>query len=199
MSWVAGQIVINDTSKKSMDEAYAQITSAVRRNADLEEFPGMCGQFRIRHEGVGKIFSSYDDAEDYLNSISNKWARNYNVMAAFYDTSAAKETKTMLLLKERINKEREKLKALEKSSDVRNFKSAYVGCPECGSKLNKNYINRNCCPLCGTNLTSETNKKRMQGYKDNIKKWEKDLTAACNKQKEKLPVRYLVMFEEHIG
>ena len=34
--------------------------------------------------------------------------------------------------------------------------SKYVGCPECGSKLNLSYIRGEKCPLCGTDLKPES-------------------------------------------
>lgn len=39
MSWVNGEIIINDLSKKELNIAYAKIRASVRHEADLEEFP----------------------------------------------------------------------------------------------------------------------------------------------------------------
>ena len=44
MSWIGGSVVINDASKRELERAEAIITSHVRHNADLEEFPHMKSQ-----------------------------------------------------------------------------------------------------------------------------------------------------------
>ena len=41
MSWISGEFVINDMTEKTLKKAYSSLSSAVRHNADLEEFPYM--------------------------------------------------------------------------------------------------------------------------------------------------------------
>ena len=47
MSWIGGSVVINDASKRELERAEAIITSHVRHNQILEEFPHMKSQNRI--------------------------------------------------------------------------------------------------------------------------------------------------------
>lgn len=41
MSWIGGSFVIKNASKKELERARDVVTSHVRHNADLEEFPHM--------------------------------------------------------------------------------------------------------------------------------------------------------------
>lgn len=70
--------------------------------------------------------------------------KEYNVAAAFYDTSAAKETKHIKTLKERLEKEHQKLNDYVKKNDCKNFKAKLITCPKCESKINKNTF----CEIC---------------------------------------------------
>ena len=74
-----------------------------------------------------------------------------------------------------------------------------ITCPKCESKINKKYILRNMCPLCKHDLRSKTVIETTQRYQNNIQKLSDEICQENLKQKEKLPVRYLVGYCEHIG
>ena len=75
-------------------------------------------------------------------------------------------------LHERIKKEETKLNEYVKKTDCKNYKSKYIGCPQCGSKINKEYIYNCRCPVCREDLRSElqsidikiTSKKSQKNY-----------------------------------
>lgn len=98
MSWIGGSVVINDTSKTELDEAVMHITSHIRHEADLEEFPNICSRNRIVVKNE-TVFESFDDAEEYSKSSSNEWRRQHNICLPFKDTSEAKDTKKIFILK----------------------------------------------------------------------------------------------------
>lgn len=199
MSWIGGVLILENNNKKSLSHAYADISSEVRHNADLEEFPNMGENVFPIKQLTSNVFDSEEDAEEYCNSKSHLWARNYNVMVPFRDTSCAKNTKRIQTLEERKNKEIEKLTEYQKTHSIASFKSKLITCPKCESKINKNYIHNDICPLCRTDLRSDTTKTTLARYKSKIKKLEKEIVQEKAKQKEKLPIHYLVMYEEYIG
>lgn len=199
MSWIRGVLILEKNDKKSLSHAYADISSEVRHNADLEEFPNMGEDIFPIKELTNTVFDSEIDAEEYCISKGHIWARNYNVIVAFRDTSCAKNTKRIQTLEERKNKEIVKLNEYTKSHSISSFKSKLITCPNCESKINKNYIHNDICPLCRTDLRSDTTKTTLARYKSNIKKLEKEIAQEKAKHKEKLPIHYLVMFEEYIG
>ena len=47
--------------------------------------------------------------------------------------------------------------------------SNFIGCPKCGSKLNRDHINGEKCPLCGTDLRSKSTIDKIKWYNKKIK------------------------------
>lgn len=200
MGFTGGTLVLKDKNQKSIKKAMSDISERVRHEADLEEFPNMGTHIMpIREICPGEVFDNFDDAEHYCMDEYTSWMRNYNVMVAFYDTKCVKTTKRLITLKERRENEISKLNNYAKEHSVSAFKASYVSCPKCGSKINKDYISNDRCPLCRTDLRSETTKKTLARYKENIKQIEKQIRTEEQKQKDKLPVRYLVAYMEHVG
>lgn len=200
MSWLGGTLVINNKNQKTMKKAMEDISSAVRHESDLEEFPNMgLHIMNIREIQPGKVFADFDAAERYCMNEFTSWMRNYNVMVAFSDTSCVKTTKHLSSLKERMDRETDKMNTYAKEHSVSEFKASYVSCPKCGSKINKDYIGYDRCPLCKTDLRSETTKKTIARYKNNIIQLKKQIKDEEQKQKDKLPVRYLVAYCEYTG
>ena len=200
MSWLGGTLVINNKNQKTMKKAMEDISSAVRHEADLEEFPNMgLHIMKIRDIHPRKVFADFDAAERYCMNEFTSWMRNYNVVVAFFDTSCVKTTKRLSSLKERMDRETDKMNTYAIEHSVSEFKASYVSCPKCGSKINKDYISYDRCPLCKTDLRSETTKKTIARYRDNIIQLKKQIKDEEQKQKDKLPVRYLVAYCEYTG
>jgi transcription initiation factor IIE alpha subunit len=200
MSWIGGDFAIDDLKEKTLTNAQGRISSQVRHNADLEEFPHMGKNIMpIKRIAGDKIFDSYEEAEEYCEKKRDRWARNYNVTVAFYDTDVAKATKKMEDIEGRITKEQTKLKVYDETNNVSKFKANLISCPQCSSKVNKQYIRKNFCPVCRSDMRSVTVKNTIKKYHDNIKKFQKELAEERKKQKRKLPIRYLVCYEEYVG
>ena len=110
---MSGEFVINDMTEKTLKKAYLSLSSAVRHNADLEEFPYMGTDImKIKPFHKGKIYGSQEEASKALRESYASWAREYNVAAAFYDTSAAKETKRIKTFKRTLRKRTSEIKRL---------------------------------------------------------------------------------------
>lgn len=200
MGWLGGEYVINDLEEKTLKKVYADISSNVRHNADLEEFPNMgMNIMPIQRLMKGKIYESYDEATQAIEDRYAEWVKNCNVVVAFYDTDAAKQTKKLENLMTRFKKEEQKLSDYVEKTDCKNFKAKLITCPSCESKINKKYIRRSSCPLCHADLRSKTVIDTTNRYCENIKKLKKEITQEQNKQKDRLPVRYLVRYYEYVG
>lgn len=145
---------------------------------------------------INRTFESIDEAESYLHGERNKYSyRNFAVkyMAPPKEKSAKRKN-----LEERIEAAYVRYNDLCRIDYVRNRKSAFIGCPKCGSKLNKDYIRGCRCNLCGESLLSDTDKKRINNAKS---KWE-DLCSQLEalekaEAKKKGEVFWLVMGEYH--
>ena len=137
MSWLNGELILNGMSKKDLAYAHDYIRSTVRNNGDTEEFPNL-GENLLPIVQRKIICKSYEDAKELADSLN--WEREYNLLIPFKDVDNIKETKKMKNLHERIKKEETKLNEYVKKTDCKNYKSKYIGCPQCGSKINKEYI-----------------------------------------------------------
>ena len=183
-------------SKKDLAYAHDYIRSTVRNNGDTEEFPNL-GENLLPIVQRKIICKSYEDAKELADSLN--WEREYNLLITFKDVDNIKETKKMKNLHERIKKEETKLNEYVKKTDCKNYKSKYIGCPQCGSKINKEYIYNCRCPVCREDLRSETTKITINRHKDNIKKITKELRIEKEKCSNKAKTKYLLLFEEYCG
>ena len=200
MSWIGGEFVLNDVTKKDLDAAADRIRYAVRSNANLAEFPNMGSRINpFMHICPQTTFNSYEEAEMALKIKRSQWSRNYTGYVAFRDLNSVAESKGIKELKRRIDLECEKKIRYGLDNNVKAQKADYIGCRKCGSKINKTYIQANRCPVCDFDLRSDTFKKRMAGYQEKIDKLTKELNEEKKKNAAKAPVKYLVMYEEYVG
>ena len=66
MSWIGGEFVLNDVTKKDLDAAADRIRYAVRSNANLAEFPNMGSRINpFKHICPQIIFNGYEEAERF--------------------------------------------------------------------------------------------------------------------------------------
>lgn len=105
----------------------------------------------------------------------------------------------------RIAETRKKKSEYIASHRVADQKAAFIGCPECKSKINRSYFEEakrrsvymvDTCPVCRASMLSETAKKTLKGYDDKVKALEKDLEAERKRLAQK-PTHYLAMCGMH--
>lgn len=198
MSWIRGDLVLDDLSKKSLDKAYLHIDRRVKSNSDLVEFPNAGARFTIREISVPEPLENQDAAEDFLDERDD-WHRNWNVAVRFYDRSNCKPTKKCGELLKRLHAEEEKLSSYTKSHDLSTFKASLISCSKCGSKLNKDYLKGYHCPLCRNDMRSDTTKNTVSRYQQKIRDIKRDIMAEEKKSSGKAVVKYLVLYEEYVG
>ena len=196
MSWISGEIILNKNTERELNRAKRLIRRDVRNNGDTEAFPNL-GEDLLPIVQRKMICKSYEDAKELADSLI--WRREYNLLIPFKDVDSIKETKKIQNLKERIRKEETKLNEYIKKTDCKNYKSKYIGCPQCGSKINKEYIYNCRCPLCRKDLRSDTTKNTINRYKENIKRITIDLRIEKEKSSNKANTKYLLLFEEYCG
>lgn len=105
----------------------------------------------------------------------------------------------------RIAETRKKKSEYIASHRVADQKAAFIGCPECKSKINRSFYEEakkrslymiDYCPVCRASMLSETAKKTLKGYDDKVKALEKDLEAERKRLAQK-PTHYLAMCGMH--
>ena len=129
-----------------MGHAVNHITAErnVNRNQILAEI-----QFEVEHEDWqeggsyhgnltwhdGKVYADKQEAYEAIDRFDNGWYSDHAVL--FHDTEAVKPTKTIENLEKRLKETHEARSAYITANMVTTRKSAYIGCPKCGSKLNR--------------------------------------------------------------
>ena len=139
------------------------------------------------------ICNSYDAAQKYIESIDSGW---YDQLAVRYHVTP--KSKKLDELRNIVQTTMKKYRDAESALYADGVKSAFIGCKKCGSKLNREYVKRNTCPLCGQDFRSDTTKARILAAK---KKYESAVTNLQNCEaslaKKNSELRWLVKVEYH--
>lgn len=173
------------------------------RHADWEEgASGLPNPIRW----VDRTFNSYEEAKAFIEREDrNRW---YNCMAVKYRTvksdalRQSKQSKKEAELTARIKEQMDRLNKLTELSSIQNRTSEYIGCEKCGSKLKRELLKGECCPLCRNDLRSKTNLERMANARARADALRDERDAEEKKRIESLKkssgeIRWLVKIEYH--
>ena len=149
---------------------------------------------------IDHICEDEDEARTYVESHDKGW---YDQLAVkFRDYPKLEPTKTLLNLKERVKREKEKKENYMKMHSISTFKIEFIGCSGCGSKLKRKLLHGERCPLCSTDLRGKTTIDTIQRYNDNIEKLKKQIKEEEKKIQrkniKKAKIKWLVKIEYHI-
>ena len=144
-------------------------------------------------EGGGGLPSSirwYDEvcedresARDFLEAHDRNWYDQLAVKYRHFDKPLS--SKKLDELKAQLRETSQKLRELESKVAFKEFKAQYISCKNCGSKLNKDYIKRNHCVVCGYDMRSDTTKSTIARLAEKTKTLEKAIRAEEKKLAEK--------------
>ena len=141
------------------------------------------------------------EARDLLDSNDDFFWSGF-IKAVPFCYSENKKTKDF---ERRIYEAKKKKSEYIANHRVADQKAAFIGCPECKSKINRSFYEeakrRNAymidyCPVCRADMLSETAKKTLKGYNDKIIALSKDLEAEKKRLAQK-PTHYLAMCGIH--
>lgn len=132
------------------------------------------------------------EAENYmafLESQTNEHCVDHAI--PFYKPVKQLNTNKMADVKDRIHETYIKRDEYIEKTSVYYRTSAFIGCPYCKSKLNREALGKNnFCPLCRTDLRAPSIQQRIQNYEDKIEELEKkfhiEKDKASRKGKQKL-------------
>lgn len=138
----------------------------------------------------------YDAAVAAIESHDRGW---YDQLAVRYrELPKNVSNKKIEELKNKAAEVYQTLMQLDKKVAVKDFKAQLVTCKKCGSKLNKDFLNSNFCPLCRTDMRSDTTQKRLAA----LRQKHQELLDAIRTEKAALAakkgeVKWLVKIEYH--
>lgn len=147
-----------------------------------------CGEYHGKLNGKinwydNRLFKNINEAHNFIDNV----AGNYDQVAVKYlqYPNNLEPSKKMISLKERFDAELDKQEEYAKKHSVKTFKASYVGCPKCGSKLNKDLLKSEKCPLCNTDLRSKTTLETLAKYTANANYLQKQYKEEEKKNQEK--------------
>jgi hypothetical protein len=141
------------------------------------------------------ICDNVSAAHEYIKEFDRDFYGGYAVR--YYDFSKVKDPQKVEELEKKIRETLEKKKAFADAHSVKNQKAAFIGCPKCGSKLNRERMRGNDCPLCYSDLRSESTLNRLASYDKRIDEYNHKIDQERLKEKKKAKIMWLVKFEYH--
>lgn len=141
------------------------------------------------------VYECYEDAEAAIRDFDRGF---YDDHAVLFHDARDLDNAAIRRFDKQISDTKQKLRDYIDSSHVNTRKAAFIGCPCCGSKLSREHLYRDTCPLCHTDLRSETVLSRIKGYEDKIEELKKKIVEERKKLASKAPVKWLVKYEFHI-
>lgn len=145
------------------------------------------------------VCEDYASAQSFIDSHDKGWYDQLAVKFRHFDKPIS--STRLSDLKAKASEARQKLHELESKVAFSEFKSQYISCKKCGSKLNKDYIKKNFCALCGHDMRSDTTKNAIAKLQEKVESLEKTIREeekklAVKKAKE-AKVYWLVKIEYH--
>ena len=197
MSWGNVQMISGMYCLDSKSYAKNEIKEEIKRYGNIEEYPDL-GNDILPIVSIETVCKSLEEAEELADSLD--WKGKYSLLIPYKDVGDEDiwTIKVNTIYLNIYHEENNLEKYIKRTKGCRNHKSKFVGCPRCGSRLNRKSINNDKCPLCGQDISSSTVKKTIKRYKNNIKEMEKELRKEKEKLSYKAKTKYLFLYEEDL-
>lgn len=145
------------------------------------------------HDNI--ICENYSSAREYIDKIDNGW---YDQIAVKYkEIIPGKKTKAQIKKEDQENELRKELDFLETRNFFKNHKSKKITCKKCESNINKDYIRRNRCPVCGNDLRSKTELKKIERKEEKLDVLREQIREMEVKSSKNHKIKWLVKIEFH--
>ena len=148
-----------------------------------------------------KVYDSYDDAKQAIDGFIRDSYDDHAVLYYDTDSIAIKPSKTLETAKMKLDKlitERDKY---VNENRVSHRSSEFIGCTECGSKVNREYLKSDYCPVCKHDLRSKSTLNRIASFDKRINTARTEVSkiehALKLKNIKKAKVCWLVKTEYH--
>lgn len=195
-----GHMVGYRTYPENVDKriVYADINEILLEENYVENSNGLTNPIRW-YEDIQPLLS-YEDAKRFIEEHDKKWYDNLAVR--FKDIDSLKETKKLKGMKDRYKQIEQDYAKMLNTVECKSFKSQLISCKQCNSKLNKDYMRTNKCPLCGFDIRSDTTKQRILNKEKSLRELKKQIDMEIkklqeqhNKKSSRSRVYWLVKYE----
>lgn len=135
-----------------------------------------------------------DEAIEKIDSLDRGWYDDHGVL--YKDYSKAGNSKAMQAMLDKRREIGKKKAEYISENHVKSRKSESVTCPKCKSRLTISYLGSDYCPLCRTDLRSDTVKNRIKSFDNRMAECDKKYEELMKKRKYE--ERWLVKLEIHV-
>ena len=141
----------------------------------------------------GQIYANYDEAEKAIEKFDRG---NYDQLAVrFYHYTPPRDEKVDAL-KKKVLAAGDEYRKRDFAVYPKTVSAAMIGCKKCGSRLAREYLNTNFCPVCRTDMRPEYILKSIEAAKNKMLRAEKEVSEYYTK-KGKKEIQWLVKIEYH--
>ena len=95
-----------------------------------------------------KIFNTKNQALAYLKTVPTTYAVKYKI--------GIEPSPRMVSLKKRLDDKKARLEEYKNDQAMRKFRTEFVSCPVCRSKINSRYFTPPACPVCRCDMRAES-------------------------------------------
>ena len=113
------------------------------------------------------VLNSYDEALEYIKSHDKGW---YDSLAVRYRQCDGKKTASLKKAEEKADAAKGKFADLNNKFHFADIKAAFIGCRNCGSKISREYLEDNYCPICDSDMRPQSTLDALERYKENLHK-----------------------------
>ena len=140
-------------------------------------------------------FESRDEAMAWIKQHDNGWYDDHAVRYKRY--APAKKTKKIEEYERKIAELIEAKRTYEREHSVKALLATHIGCKHCGSKLYRQLLRGETCPLCHTDLRAKTTLDKLRWFDDKRAEYENRIADEEKKQKRGYEIYWLVKYEYH--
>jgi hypothetical protein len=124
-----------------------------------------------------KICNTRTQAMEYLKAVPTSYAVKYKIGIA--------PSPKMVSLEKRLHEKEERLASYTSAQNEKKFTAAFVSCPHCKSRVNRDFIHPPLCPVCGKDMRSDTAVKTITTLEETVKDLKKRYEDTARKYNSK--------------
>ena len=140
-----------------------------------------------------KVYGSEEEAHEAIKRLDRGW---YDQLAVLFQQNEEPHDDRIRALRVKCAEAGDEFRRRDQLLYSQAVKSAYIGCKQCGSRLARNYLKVNSCPVCHAELRPEHMLKSVSAAKAKWEKAKQDVEE-YKKKKGAKKVCWLVKIEYH--
>ena len=143
-----------------------------------------------------RVYESERDAHEAIERFDNGFYDDHAVL--FRDGGSVAPSKELEKLDDYRKRTLEKRDAFAREHSVANLAARYIGCRKCGSKLAREFVRGERCPLCHADLRADYITAKIAAYDAKVAEIDERIEAAKKKLASRAEVCWLVKYEYHV-